>query len=68
MKYKFKLNHLDCVNCANNIENKLKLDKNIKNANVNFSKLTINIETDMEKGVKEYISKIVNSVETNTKV
>lgn len=63
MKYKYKLNELDCANCANKLECKLNEDKNIKNATVNFSKLTVTIETNMENGVKEYVSKIIKSVE-----
>lgn len=65
MKYRYKLNNLDCANCANKIECKLKEDKNIDNATVNFSKLTVTLETNMTSGVKEYISKIVRDVEPN---
>ena len=53
MKYRYKLNNLDCANCANKIEEKLKLDTNIKNANVNFSKLIVSVETDMKIDVKK---------------
>ena len=48
MKYKYKLTELDCANCANKIEEKLIKDKNIINANVNFSKLTLIVETNLE--------------------
>ena len=56
MKYRYKLNNLDCANCANKIEEKLKLDTNIKNANVNFSKLMVSVETDMKIDIKKYIN------------
>ena len=47
MRYKYKLNNLDCANCANKIEQTLKKDKNINDASVNFTKLTIMVETNM---------------------
>lgn len=63
MKYRFKLNGLDCPNCASKIEVKLNNDKNIRNASVNFSKLTVSLETDLKSDVKKYISDIVKSIE-----
>lgn len=63
MKYRFKLNGLDCPNCANKIEVKLNNDKNIRNVSVNFSKLTVSLETDLESDVKKYVSDIVKSIE-----
>lgn len=68
MRYKYKLNNLDCANCANKIECKLKSDSNIDSANVNFSNLSLTIETTMENNVKSYIKKIVRSVEPNVNV
>lgn len=63
MKYRFKLNGLDCPNCASKIEGKLNNDKNIRNASVNFSKLTVSLETDLKSDVKKYVSDIVKSIE-----
>lgn len=63
MKYKYKLNNLDCANCANKIEEALNKDINIEKANVNFSKLTVTIETKIDKNIKEYISKIIKNIE-----
>ena len=68
MSYKFKLNDLDCVNCANKIEKKLLENINIINARVDFNRLTIYVETNLEKNVKKLVNEIVNSVEPNTKV
>ncbi len=68
MRYKYKLNNLDCANCANKIECKLKDDLNIENANVNFSKLSLTIETTMDSNVKNYVKKIVRSVEPSVDV
>lgn len=68
MKYKYKLSELDCANCANAIEQRLKSDKNIDNANVNFSKLTITVETNLQNNVKEYVEKIVKTVEPDVNI
>lgn len=68
MKCKYKLNNLDCANCANKIEQALKKDKNINDASVNFTKLTVMIDTNMEKGVKTYVSNIVKGIEPDVDV
>lgn len=66
MKYKYKFNELDCANCANAIEQKLNSDKNIKTASVNFSKLSLIVETDLDKNVKKYVNNIIASVEPDS--
>ena len=48
MKCKYRINELDCANCANVVERALNKDKNINNAVVNFSKLTIAVDTNRE--------------------
>lgn len=68
MKCKYKLNNLDCANCANKIEQTLKRDKNINDASVNFTKLTVMVDTNMEKGVKTYVSNIVKDIEPDVDV
>ena len=65
MNYKYKFTELDCASCANKIESKLKQDSNIINANVNFSKLTVTVETNMTEHVKDYIEKIVQQIESD---
>ena len=68
MRYKYKLNNLDCANCANKIETKLNKDSRIEKAIVNFSNLTLTVETSIEKDVKKIVSSIVKSVEPDVKV
>ena len=68
MRYKYKLNNLDCANCANKIEAKLNKDSRIEKATVNFSNLILTVETSIEKDVKKTVSSIVKSVEPNVKV
>ena len=58
MKYKFKLNELDCAGCALEIEKKLNENDEIKEASVNFSKLMITVVTD-SKDAKKLVSSIV---------
>ena len=67
MKYKFKLNELDCAGCALEIENKLNENDEIKEASVNFSKLMITVITD-NKDAKKLVSSIVKKVEPDSKV
>lgn len=68
MKYRYKLNNLDCPKCANKIECKLNDQKDIISASVNFSKLELTIETDKKENVKEFVSLIVRDVEPNVRV
>ncbi len=68
MKYKYKLSNLDCANCANKIEHKLNEDNNIVSASVNFSKLTVTLETNMKSGVKEYVTNIVKKIEPTVNI
>lgn len=60
-KYNFKLENLDCANCASKIEEALKKENELKNVNVNFSKLKLSFETnnlDLDK-----IKNIITSLE-----
>lgn len=61
-KYKYILKDLDCANCAREIEEYLKKDKNLKNVVVNYSKLSLSFETEIDN-VKRYVSKQVSEVE-----
>ena len=57
-KYKFKVEDLECANCALEVENHLNSIDGINNCHVNFTKLTMNLETDYEGNVKQYIEKL----------
>lgn len=63
MKYKFYINNLDCANCANKIEELLNKEKDIINANVNFNKLTITLESPLSTGVLELVTTIAKKIE-----
>lgn len=68
MKYKYKLNNLDCPKCANKIECKLKEHPDITNASINFSKLELTIETSKKDNIKNFISEIIKDIEPSVKV
>ena len=60
-KYEYEIAGLDCVACANEIQEGLNKNPEIKNANVNFAKMKLTYETDTLS--KEGIEKIVQSIE-----
>lgn len=68
MKYKYKLNNLDCPKCANKIECILNNHQDIIKANVNFSKLELSIETNSKENVKLLVKKILNEVDSEVKI
>ena len=61
-KYKYRLNNLDCANCANKIEERLKKEKNLENVVVNFSSLTLSFSSNDDIKI-ENISNIVTKIE-----
>ena len=66
-KYEYKLEGLDCANCANKIQNKLSENKDLKNVVVNFNTLKLSFETENEI-VDEDIEKIVKNLEPEVEV
>ena len=57
MKYKYKIENLDCANCAKELENHLNKDPNLKNVSCNFSKSTLTLETTLTKNIKNMLVK-----------
>lgn len=62
-KYTYKLNKLDCANCAKRIEDALNKNEKIKKAIVNYSKLSVTIDTDLKEGVLNLTNDIIKRVE-----
>lgn len=60
-KYEYEIAGLDCAACANEIQEGLNKNPEIKKANVNFAKMKLTYETDTLS--KEEIEKIVQSIE-----
>ena len=63
MKHRYNISNLDCANCANKIECALNKDKRINKAVVNFSKLSVMVDTNIDKDVKKYVQKIIDKTE-----
>ncbi len=63
MKHRYNISNLDCANCANKIECALNKDKKINKAVVNFSKLSVMVDTNIDKDVKKYVQKIIDKTE-----
>lgn len=63
MKHRYNISNLDCANCANKIECALNKDKKINKAVVNFSKLSVMVDTNIDKDVKSYVQKIIDKTE-----
>ena len=60
-KYRYKINNLDCANCARRIEDSLNKNKDFKNVKVNFNTMMISYETEKNisiNGVNKIIKKI----------
>ena len=66
-KYEFRLEGLDCANCANKIQNKLAENSNYENVVVNFNTLKLSFESELEV-IEEEIEKIVKSLEPEVEV
>ena len=61
-KYKYRLNNLDCANCANKIEERLKKENNLSDVVVNFSSLTLSFMSNDDIKIED-ISNIVTNIE-----
>ncbi len=66
-KYEFRLEGLDCANCANKIQNKLAENKDYQNVVVNFNTLKLSFETEVEVLDDDIIS-VVKSLEPEVEV
>ncbi len=53
MKSKFKINGLDCANCANELERAIQKLDGIKSANINF--MAQKMELEYDEDIKEKI-------------
>ena len=61
-KYKYRLNNLDCANCANKIEERLKKENNLSDVVVNFSSLTLSFMSNDDIKIED-VSDIVTKIE-----
>lgn len=70
MKYIYRIEDIDCANCANKIETKLNKEPYIKEAELNFmlKKLTVVSDETDEEVLRNKIENLANSVEKGVKV
>lgn len=70
MKKKFKLQDLDCANCAAKMENAIKKIDGVTDANVSFmtQKLTIEADDDKFDEIMKHVVAVCNKVEPDCKI
>ena len=70
MKKKFKLQDLDCANCAAKMEDAIKKLPGVNDANVSFmmQKMTIDAEDDKFDAIMEEVVRVCAKVEPDCKI
>ena len=69
MKKKFKLQDLDCANCAAKMEDAIKKIPGVNDANVSFmmQKMTVDAEDDKFDAIMEEVVRVCAKVEPDCK-
>lgn len=70
MKKKFKLQDLDCTNCAAKMEDAIKKIPGVNDANVSFmmQKMTVDAEDDKFDAIMEEVVRVCAKVEPDCKI
>lgn len=70
MKKKFKLQDLDCANCAAKMEEAIKKIDGVNDASVSFmmQKLTIDAADDRFEAIMDEVEQVCAKVEPDTKI
>ncbi len=70
MKKKFKLQDLDCANCAAKMENAIKKIDGVKDANVSFmtQKMMVDAEDDRFEEIMQEVVKVCAKVEPDCRI
>lgn len=70
MKKKFKLQDLDCANCAAKMEEAIKKIDGVNDASVSFmtQKLTIDATDERFEAIMDEVEKVCAKVEPDTKI
>ena len=70
MKKKFKLQDLDCANCAAKMEDAIKKIPGVNDANVSFmmQKMTVDAEDDKFDVIMEEVVRVCAKVEPDCKI
>lgn len=69
-KYKFKIEGLDCANCANELEEKLQKIEILENVNISFimQKLSFECLEENKENALEQIRKIIKKEEPDVTI
>lgn len=67
-RYVYRLNGLDCANCANKIQATLEKNESFSHVNVNFSTTKLTFESNLEEDVKACVTKIITKIEPEVEV
>ena len=70
MKKKFKLQDLDCANCAAKMEDAIKKIPGVNDANVSFmmQKMTVDAEDDKFDAIMEEVVRVCAKVDPDCKI
>ena len=70
MKKKFKLQDLDCANCAAKMEDAIKKIPGVNDANVSFmmQKMTVDAEDDKFDAIMEEVVRVCAKLEPDCKI
>ncbi len=65
MKSKFKIEGLDCANCANELENELGKIEGIENVSINFlmQKMELEYKEENKEEILEKVKKVIKKEE-----
>lgn len=66
--YKYFLEGLDCAACAKKIEDKIADTSGYDQVTVNFSTCKLSFQTDKTEGIREEITRLVQSLEPDVQV
>ena len=70
MKSKFKINGLDCANCANELERAIQKVDGIKSANINFiaQKMELEYEETRKEEIIQNVKKVIKKEEPDVTI
>ena len=70
MKYNFKIQGIDCANCALTLENEIKKIEEIKNASISFmaERLVIEYDEQNEETVMKKLKKVIKREEPDATI
>lgn len=70
MKKKFKIENLDCANCAAKMENEINKLEDVNKASISFmtSRLTLEVDDDKFESILEKVESAMKKIEDDVKL